>query len=174
MTELPYWQSTQQTMSSYKTANAVMFFVDLSTYDQLPSSDETATSLQEALVLFETLFNAPEFVKATFILFLNKVDIFKEKFQVSAMNRQFPDYSGGDDFREALHYILNQFTNLGHDGTKQVYAHITCCVDIMQIRYVVAAVNGELFFASYTLSCLTHLPDLVHTHFYRPYHGGGL
>ncbi|CAM1500629.1 Fc.00g097910.m01.CDS01 [Cosmosporella sp. VM-42] len=163
MIEIPHSQSIQQTMGSCENVTAIIFFADLSTYDQLtlPSSDEADTSLQDALLLFGTLFNSPSLSRTKFILFLNKADIFKEKLLVTPLNHHFPDYSGGDDFREALTYIVDRFANIGHDGTKQVYAHITCSLDTTQMRFIMAACNGGLYLASYTLTSLISLPDIL-------------
>lgn len=146
MIDIPYCQQTQQTISSYEDAIAIIFFVDLTTYDQLPCSDDANTSLQSALSLFETLLNSTALDRITFILFLNKVDIFKQKILVSPLNHHFPDYSGGGDFRAAISYILDQFINLSRDDMRQIYTHVTCSLDKTLMRFVMAACNGEFTF----------------------------
>ena len=77
------------------------------------------------------------------ILFLNKIDRFKEKLPVSPMKNYFPDYEGGDDYAAACDYILNRFVSLNQHETKQIYTHFTCATDTTQIRFVMAAVNGK-------------------------------
>ncbi|KAJ8123466.1 hypothetical protein ONZ43_g600 [Nemania bipapillata] len=81
------------------------------------------------------------FIKTSIILFLNKIDRFKEKLPVSPMKNYFPDYEGGEDYAAACDYILNRFVSLNQHETKQIYTHFTCATDTTQIRFVMAAVN---------------------------------
>ena len=50
--------------------------------------------------------------------------------------------TGGPDYAAACDYILNRFVSLNQHETKQIYTHFTCATDTMQIRFVMAAVNG--------------------------------
>lgn len=50
--------------------------------------------MQEALTLFDSICNSRWFVKTSIILFLNKIDRFKDKLPISPLNRYFPDYEG--------------------------------------------------------------------------------
>jgi len=50
--------------------------------------------MQEALTLFDSICNSKWFVKTSVILFLNKIDIFKDKLKVSPLNKYFPDFDG--------------------------------------------------------------------------------
>jgi guanine nucleotide-binding protein subunit alpha len=50
--------------------------------------------MHEALMLFDTICNSPWFVNTSMILFLNKIDIFKEKINVSPVSPWFPDFKG--------------------------------------------------------------------------------
>jgi hypothetical protein len=57
---------------------------------------------------------------------------------------------GGGDYQAACDYILNRFVSLNQHETKQIYTHFTCATDTMQIRFVMAAVNGK---SIYTALC---------------------
>ena len=48
----------------------------------------------EPLTLFDSICNSRWFVKTSIILFLNKIDRFKEKLPISPMKNYFPDYEG--------------------------------------------------------------------------------
>ena len=48
----------------------------------------------EALMLFDSICNSTWFTKTSMILFLNKIDIFKEKIKDSPIKKYFPDYKG--------------------------------------------------------------------------------
>ncbi|RUS13582.1 guanine nucleotide-binding protein subunit alpha [Endogone sp. FLAS-F59071] len=125
----------------FENVTAIVFMVAISEYDQLLLEDETVNRMQEALTLFDSICNSRWFVKTSIILFLNKIDRFKEKLPLSPMNKFFPDYEGGDNYDAACDYILNRFVSLNQSETKQIYTHFTCATDTQQIKFVMAAVN---------------------------------
>ncbi|KAF7625433.1 hypothetical protein AFLA_002295 [Aspergillus flavus NRRL3357] len=104
----------------FENVTTILFLVAISEYDQLLFEDETVNRMQEALTLFDSICNSRWFVKTSIILFLNKIDRFKEKLPVSPMKNYFPDYEAEQ---------------------KQIYTHFTCATDTTQIRFVMAAVN---------------------------------
>ena len=151
----------------FENVTTILFLVAISEYDQLLFEDETVNRMQEALTLFDSICNSRWFIKTSIILFLNKIDRFKEKLPVSPMKNYFPDYEGksstliklnlpnpnvtegGSDYAAACDYILNRFVSLNQHETKQIYTHFTCATDTTQIRFVMAAVNGMFcYFAS--------------------------
>lgn len=127
----------------FENVTTILFLVAISEYDQLLFEDETVNRMQEALTLFDSICNSRWFIKTSIILFLNKIDRFKEKLPVSPMKNYFPDYEGGEDYSAACEYILNRFVSLNQHETKQIYTHFTCATDTTQIRFVMAAVNGK-------------------------------
>ena len=78
----------------FENVTTILFLVAISEYDQLLFEDETVNRMQEALTLFDSICNSRWFIKTSIILFLNKIDRFKEKLPVSPMNNYFPDYEG--------------------------------------------------------------------------------
>lgn len=48
--------------------------------------------MQEALTLFDSICNSRWFVKTSIILFLNKIDLFREKLPNSPLERYFPEF----------------------------------------------------------------------------------
>jgi guanine nucleotide-binding protein G(i) subunit alpha len=127
----------------FENVTTILFLVAISEYDQLLFEDETVNRMQEALTLFDSICNSRWFIRTSIILFLNKIDRFKEKLPASPMKNYFPDYEGGDDYSLACDYILNRFVSLNQHETKQIYTHFTCATDTTQIRFVMAAVNGK-------------------------------
>ena len=89
----------------FENVTTILFLVAISEYDQLLFEDETVNRMQEALTLFDSICNSRWFTKTSIILFLNKIDRFKEKLPVSPMKNYFPDYEGGDDYAAACDYI---------------------------------------------------------------------
>lgn len=58
--------------------------------------------MQEALTLFDSICNSRWFILTSIILFLNKVDLFKEKILRSPIELYFPDYEGNLLLSEAV------------------------------------------------------------------------
>jgi guanine nucleotide-binding protein subunit alpha len=78
----------------FENVTAIVFMVAISEYDQVLVEDESVNRMQEALTLFDSICNSRWFVKTSIILFLNKIDLFKEKLSKSPMGKYFPDYNG--------------------------------------------------------------------------------
>lgn len=100
----------------FEGVTAIIFCVAMSEYDQTLREDPTKviwmlwcatpsqhTSLshphtqnrmEESLALWEEISNSQWFAKTAFILFLNKLDLFKAKIKKVDMKVTFPDYTG--------------------------------------------------------------------------------
>lgn len=79
-----------------------------------PSSDAGVSKnrMMESLVLFDSVVNSRWFMRTSIILFLNKVDLFKDKLARSPLSNYFPDYSGGNDVNRAAKYLLWRFNQV--------------------------------------------------------------
>ena len=78
----------------FENVTSVIFLAAISEYDQVLIEDETVNRMQEALTLFDSICNSKWFTSTSMILFLNKVDLFKEKLTKSPLSDYFPDYTG--------------------------------------------------------------------------------
>ncbi|KAJ8100050.1 guanine nucleotide binding protein, alpha subunit [Lipomyces tetrasporus] len=126
----------------FENVTTILFLVAISEYDQMLFEDESVNRMHEALTLFESICNSRWFIKTSIILFLNKIDIFREKIKTSPLRIYFPDYDKEDyDYNQGCEFILNRFVSLNKSDTKQVYTHFTCATDTTQIKFVMAAVN---------------------------------
>ena len=85
--------------------------------------------MAESLVLFDSVINSRWFLRTSIILFLNKIDVFKNKLpkvctcpgghindasdtfcvRQVPLERYFPEYTGGADINKAAKYILWRF-----------------------------------------------------------------
>lgn len=68
--------------------------------------------MMESLLLFDSVVNSRWFIRTSIILFLNKVDIFRDKLARSPLGNYFPDYSGGLDVNKAAKYLLWRFNQV--------------------------------------------------------------
>jgi len=78
----------------FENVTTILFLVAISEYDQLLFEDDSVNRMQEALTLFDSICNSRWFINTSIILFLNKIDRFREKLPVSPMRSYFPDYEG--------------------------------------------------------------------------------
>lgn len=68
--------------------------------------------MMESLVLFDSVVNSRWFMRTSIVLFLNKVDLFRQKLGRSPLSKYFPDYSGGNDVNRAAKYLLWRFNQV--------------------------------------------------------------
>ncbi|KAI5478481.1 G protein alpha subunit [Pseudohyphozyma bogoriensis] len=128
----------------FEAVTSIIFCVALSEYDQNLLEAEGQNRMEESLVLFESVVNSRWFINTSIILFLNKVDLFKEKLPRSPMNRYFPEYTGGDDVNKGAKYILWRFTQVNR-AKLPIYPHLTCATDTGGIALVFQAVQESIF-----------------------------
>jgi GTPase SAR1 family protein len=79
-------------MFCFEDVTSVLFVVSLIEYDMKLYEDNTTNRLQESLKLFKEISGSKYFTNSTFILFLNKSDLFKQKIETSPLSDYFPDY----------------------------------------------------------------------------------
>ena len=89
---------------------AIIFVASLAEYNMNLIEDKTQNRLKESVAFFKTIMENPVFKNISFILFLNKRDIFDEKIQYLDLNNTFEEYEGKlRDKEEAKSFILNMF-----------------------------------------------------------------
>jgi len=123
---------------------AILFCAALSDYDQVLRELRTVKRMDEALYLFEDVTSSPYFTNTAIILFLNKVDLFKEKIERGIDLKQcFSQYSGGTNFNDACEFVKKRFLERVSNG-KPIYTHFTCAIDTQQIEYVINDVRATV------------------------------
>ncbi|KKA28924.1 hypothetical protein TD95_002484 [Thielaviopsis punctulata] len=127
----------------FENVTSIIFCVALSEYDQVLLEESTQNRMLESLLLFDSVVNSRWFMRTSIILFLNKVDIFKEKLPRSPLGNFFPDYSGGADVNKAAKYLLWRFNQVNRAHLK-LFPHLTQATDTSNIRLVFAAVKETI------------------------------
>lgn len=107
----------------------VIFCASLSEYDQVLREDNSTNRMQESLLLFDEIVNSPWFRKTPVVLFLNKIDLFKEKILRVPLTVCFQNYKGKNEPDEAKEFIKQRFLELPGDKSKAIYCHWTCAVN---------------------------------------------
>ncbi|KAI8612593.1 guanine nucleotide-binding protein G(o) subunit alpha [Chytriomyces sp. MP71] len=145
--------------------HAIIFLVAISSYDQTCSEDgatnrskETLTSIQgsslisvvESKNVFTSICNHPLFKTTPMILFMNKIDLFKQKLKTSPFATYFPEYNGPDEFKPASAFIVSYFLTANKYTERKIYFQFTWATDTNQIRETLNIVREIII-----NSCLT-------------------
>ncbi|KAL2000062.1 hypothetical protein VTN02DRAFT_3609 [Thermoascus thermophilus] len=127
----------------FENVTSIIFCVALSEYDQPLLEANNQNRMMESLVLFDSVVNSRWFMRTSIILFLNKVDLFRQKLGRSPLSKYFPDYSGGNDVNRAAKYLLWRFNQVNR-AHLNLYPHLTQATDTTNIRLVFAAVKETI------------------------------
>ncbi|KAI9296854.1 putative guanine nucleotide-binding protein alpha-1 subunit [Neoconidiobolus thromboides FSU 785] len=125
----------------FEGVTSIIFMVAINEYDQTLIEDENMNRMHESFTLFDSVCNSKWFQDTAIILFLNKIDILKNKVLTSPVSNYFPEYQGGTDFQSACEFFKGKFLALNKNVEKQIYCHFTCATDTKQIKFVMSAVN---------------------------------
>merc|ERR1712227_871137 len=96
----------------FEDVTAVLFIISLSDYNQTLYEDENTNRMHESERLFGEILNNLWFRNTAFIVFFNKVDLFKEKLKTHPLTITYKDYKGSQNFDEALNFVKNRFLSL--------------------------------------------------------------
>jgi len=122
---------------------AIMFCVAISEYNLMLAEDARVNRMHESLKLFQEICNCDFFKDVAIILFLNKIDLFKDKIGDHSMSGCFPDYTGKQNYDEASVFIRDKFIAL-NNVDKTIYSHFTCATNTKNIRFVVEVVKNMI------------------------------
>eukprot|EP00466_Bigelowiella_natans_P005789 jgi/Bigna1/45682/e_gw1.138.9.1 len=123
----------------------VIFVAFLSGYNEFLYEDYKSNRIVEALNLFEEIVNCEWFINSSFVLFLNKLDIFKEKIASHPITVVFSKYGGNvKDFEATTNFIRSKFEKLNKSDNKTVACHITCATNKKMISVVFDTVKDHI------------------------------
>ncbi|KAL2162616.1 hypothetical protein VTH06DRAFT_6452 [Thermothelomyces fergusii] len=130
----------------FENVNCLLFLVAISGYDQCLVEDKDGNQMNEALMLWESIANSHWFTKSALILFLNKMDLFKEKLAKSPItNHGFTDYHGPpNDWEKASHYFMDKFRALNRNPEKEIYGHFTNATDTNLLKITMGSVQDMI------------------------------
>jgi len=126
----------------FDNVTAVIFVGAISEYDQVLYEDKTQNRLIEAVDLFEEICNSKWFIATSIILFLNKRDLFEEKYlqkgvplNLTGLFPTAPD--GPPDYDIATEWLVGMFMEKKKpELDKEIYHHITCATDTANVATV--------------------------------------
>ncbi|KAF9615064.1 hypothetical protein IFM89_021635 [Coptis chinensis] len=125
----------------FEGVTAVIFCVAISEYDQMLFEDENKNRMMETKELFHWVLKQPCFEKTSFMLFLNKFDIFEKKVPLSVCE-WFKDYTpmstGKQETENAYEFVKKKFEELYFQSTAPD------CVDRVFKIYRTTALDQKL------------------------------
>lgn len=123
----------------FENVKALLYVVALSGYDMTLLEDSNVNRLEESLNLFQQIVNNRFFKESSFILLLNKLDLFREKILYSGrlLRHYFPDYKGKDnDVDAAALFIQYKFETRNLNPAKVIYPHYCTATDTSNVQVV--------------------------------------
>ncbi|XP_023226871.1 guanine nucleotide-binding protein subunit alpha-13-like isoform X2 [Centruroides sculpturatus] len=137
----------QKWFQCFDSVTSILFLVSSSEFDQVLLEDRCTNRLLESLRIFDTIINNRCFSEVSFILFLNKTDLLKEKIERRSANisEYFPQFRG-DPFSidDVQKFILDLFDDVRRDKKKPLFHHYTTAVDTENIKVVFNAVRDTI------------------------------
>ncbi|KAI9342659.1 guanine nucleotide binding protein, alpha subunit [Obelidium mucronatum] len=124
--------------------DAIIYLVAISSYDQVCLEDSSTNRMVESMNLFDSICNHPLFKMTEMIVFMNKIDLFKEKLEKQPISQYFPTYQGPNTYESCSEYFASRFIALNLFPEKSIYLHFTWATDTKQIKAVLAIVNHSI------------------------------
>jgi len=110
--------------------------------------DMDSNRLKQSIELFRQIQTFQWLDHTTFILFLNKVDVFKDKINSENIINHFDDFQGfAGDAESGLRFLRRKFQEAqGMVGRqpRMIYIHETCATDTASMRFVFEAVRDTI------------------------------
>ena len=106
------WRSA--TMTAHQSMENMRYICSIRSVTAIAFDFCFQNRMLESIDMFETVVNLKSFSNTPIILFLNKLDVFREKLAKLPLQWHFPDYRGGRDVDAACQYILGKFMEAIH------------------------------------------------------------
>jgi len=143
----------------------IIFFAALDEYNMESSEQPEKTKMEVSMSVFNDIINDDENFRCCKILFLNKIDLFKEKIKSkkgrTEFEEKFPDFKEytidnvNDDLKEsdgeklfsrAVNFIETKFKDLIREEDKKNFViYPTCAIHTDQIRVVFSTMKDYIF-----------------------------
>lgn len=140
----------QKWFQCFESVTSILFLASSSEFNQVMVEDRRTNRLQESRIIFDTIVNNRIFSNISVILFLNKLDLLKEKVAVFDISVHFPqfkdskavgEYAPGfqadpGDLEDVKRFLIYYFLSTRRLSEKPLYHHFTIAVDTNNIRLV--------------------------------------
>jgi GTPase SAR1 family protein len=123
---------------------SVIFLAALDEYDMRLEEDLSTNRLEESLRLFSEVTASNFFQPTSWILFLNKCDLFEQKIKKVPLSNFFTEIpeDKGTNYEEGCKYIQSRYQG-NFKGTR-LYPYVTCAIDTSNCKKVFTAVRDTV------------------------------
>uniref|UniRef100_A0A6B2L945 Uncharacterized protein n=1 Tax=Arcella intermedia TaxID=1963864 RepID=A0A6B2L945_9EUKA len=121
---------------------SVIYLAALDEYNMKLEEDNQTNRLDESLRLFGEMTFSQFFKPASWILFLNKSDIFKEKIIKYPLSNYFKECEPNLSYNNSLEFIKKKYEE--QFKGKGLYTHVTCAIDTTSCEKVFRAVKDTI------------------------------
>jgi len=122
---------------------SVIYLAALDEYDMKLEEDNQTNRLDESLRLFSEVTASTFFKPTSWILFLNKSDLFAEKIKKKPLNEFFEiPASDAQDFEKSCLFMQRKYE--AHFRGGRLYPYITCAIDTSSCKKVFTAVRDTV------------------------------
>jgi len=123
--------------------DAVIYLAALDEYNMVLMEDGSTNRLEESLNLFKDVTGSQWFSEKSFVLFLNKSDLFELKIKRYPLKDFFKDAKKCDNFTSSTEFIERKYKN-NYTSNSRLYIHITNALDTENCRKVFVAVRDAI------------------------------
>ncbi|KAJ7501230.1 G-protein alpha subunit-domain-containing protein [Mycena galericulata] len=130
----------------FQDVTSIVFFVNLSGYDQCLVEDRDTNQMQDAMAIWDSICHSQWFKRTSMILLLTKYDIFRKKLNTSDIRTFFPDFDGeprnadqGRDYFKRRFVRLSQKTERVKE--REIYIHTTATTDTDLLRVLTCTIE---------------------------------
>lgn len=148
----------QKWFQCFESVTSILFMASSSEFDQVILEDRKTNRVQESRNIFDTIINNRIFERIAVILFLNKVDILKEKVtrsniaeyieefgEIEEVCRLCPGFRGDpSSLEDVKKFVLFYFLSARRNTSKHLYHHFTVAIDTNNIRIVFKDVKDSI------------------------------
>jgi hypothetical protein len=135
----------------FDNVDVVLFVTSLSSYDQVMVEDPLTNRMLDSIMLFGKTVNNPLLKDKSFLIFLNKKDVYEKKVAKVAISDYFPQYSGiifptidkNYSANRGCEFFKKRFQLQIQNEAKQdeLVFHVTCCTDTKSMGILITAVT---------------------------------
>ncbi|KAK6753616.1 hypothetical protein RB195_012916 [Necator americanus] len=113
----------------YDGIDAIFFCIAISEYNQTMIEDPEANRLEDSLSLLEKISHEPKFGNTPLLLFLNEIDVFREKLPLIPLEEYLPEYKGSnaDDGLDFIEGLAKKAMAGRDESLMRIYR--TCAID---------------------------------------------
>jgi len=127
----------------FDNVTSVLFLAALDEYDMVLEEDNRQNRLTESLTLFSQVSGSQFFENSSWILFLNKTDLFRDKILKAPLSGFFADSPKESDFDASLAFMTRKYVD-SFRGPGQLYHYATCNIDTRATEKIFVAVRDTI------------------------------